>query len=154
MKKRLMVELRPVLVFGCLGPVIGVTALYVILPLMEIVSGRPVRTEHLFDDFTAILFIGWVLGLLPALLTGALITRWSPASVPALLLKSATIGAVVSLLFFGMMFGLVLFGPESLNRHLFSLVAPYAVAGAVAAVVCAMLSRRYLQATTAMTASP
>lgn len=144
-KKRLMVEVRPVLIFGCLGPLIGVAALfYVILPFMEVSGGRPVQRGHFFDDFTSILFIGWVLGLLPALLTGALITRWSATSMPALLLKSAIIGAVVSLVFFGTMFGVVLFGPESINRRLLGFVAPFAVAGGIAAVLCTILSRQYL----------
>lgn len=146
--------LKPALLFGFFGPLIGVAALYVILLLMEAVSGRPVRSEHILDDFGSMLLIGWMFGFVPALLTGALLSRWSASSTLALALKSAAIGAIVSSLFFGAIFGVGLFGAMLLDLHLLRFVAPFAVAGGVAAVACAMLSRRYLQATSPTTATP
>ena len=141
--KRPLDAAKPALLFGFFGPLIGVAALYVILLSVDAVSGRPVRNEHIFDNFAVMLLIGWMFGLVPALLTGALLTRWSASSTLArLILTAATIGAVVSLLFFGAIFGIGIFGPQP-DRHLFGFVAPFALAGGVAAAVCAMLSRRY-----------
>lgn len=121
--------LRPALVFCIVGPLIGAVAFDAIHLSLGAASGRPVSFE--LDDLGATLWFGWMFGFLPALLTGGLLTRWyTPSTLPFLVVKSAAIGAVVSLVFFGALFGVLLFGPEVIDGRFYKWLAPYAVAGA------------------------